>query len=121
MPNPMERAMAPFDAKMREWQADMLRLRRACGCREAMAAMLLASIGAVWFVHSDGSANLALTIGGAAFGGAVIGKIAGLVVARVRRHVLLGKIERAKREQAPEETNETRLTSGRNSPAVSLR
>ena len=102
MPNRIESKIAPIDAKMHEqWQADLLRLRKACGCREAMAAMLLASIGAAYFAYAYGSDNVALTIVGAAFGGALMGKIAGLVVARIRVHVLLGRIEHANRKQAP--------------------
>ena len=97
-----KRTTAQSDAKTHEqFHADLLRLRRACGCREAVAAMLLAAIGAAYFTYSDGSPNVTLTIGGAAFGGALIGKITGLLVARIRLHVLLREIEHANGKQAP--------------------
>jgi hypothetical protein len=90
----IDRAIATLDAKMQEqWRAEFRRLQRACGCREAVAAMLIAAIGAGYFAYADPLPNVALTIGGAAFGGALIGKVAGLLFARIRLHVLLHKIE----------------------------
>ena len=90
----IDRAIATLDAKIQEqWRAKFLRLQRACGCHEAVVAMLIAAIGAGYFAYSDALPNVALTVGGAAFGGALIGKVAGLLFARIRLHVLLHKIE----------------------------
>ena len=90
----IESAIATFDAKIQEqWRAKFLRLQRACGCRESVAAMLIAAIGTGYFAYADALPNVALTVGSAAFGGALIGKVAGLLFARIRLHVLLYRIE----------------------------
>jgi hypothetical protein len=91
----IDRAIATLDAEIQEqWRVELRGLQRACGCREALAGMLIAATAAGYFAYSNVLANVALTIGGAALGGALIGKVAGLLFARIRLHVLLHKIGR---------------------------
>jgi len=91
----IDRAVATLDADIQErWRVELRGLQRACGCRAALAGMLIAAIAAGYFAYSGVLANVALTIGGAALGGALSGKVAGLLFARIRLHVLLRKLER---------------------------
>jgi hypothetical protein len=74
----------------RSREEQIARLRSACGCKAGMATMLVAV--ATYVIVGDGGSGLGhrLLVGaGIGLGGAIVGKCAGLVWARVRLAMLL--------------------------------